>query len=78
MADNNPCSHSDYIKCVCTFEKVACEDGKHTTFLMMGCSKCGEAAPFPEENFRLITPEAREWVISELRERHQIELASGF
>ncbi len=66
MPGEAKCAHPDYTECIWQFSKVACGEGKHTEFLMMKCKECGMAVPFPEENFRLITKEAREWVISEL------------
>ena len=66
MAGEGTCPHSDFAGCVYALEKVACGNGRHTNFLLMECSKCGAAVPFPEENFRLITPEAKEWIMSEL------------
>lgn len=72
------CKHPDFTRCVCTFEHVACGEGKHTNVLIMECRKCGKAVPYPDDNFRLITPEAREWVVAELKGRFLIELAPDF
>ena len=77
MAGGETCSHSDFAGCACALEKVVCENGGHTNFLLMECGKCGAAVPFPEENFRLITPEAKEWVSAELA-KMGLELAPEY
>lgn len=74
----NDCKHLDFARCVCTLDHVACGDGKHTALLIMECRGCGKAVPYPDDNFKLITPEAREWVISELKEKFQMELIPDY